>query len=30
MYDISQIGKVLFESYKAPPEIIYYKAPLFN
>lgn len=30
LHDISQIWKVLFESFRAAPEVIYYQAPLFN
>lgn len=30
LYDISQVGKVMFEGFKAAPELVYYQMPLFN
>lgn len=30
LFDIAQVGKILFESFKAQPKIIYYQMPNFN
>ena len=30
MYDISQVGTILYESYKPQPQIIFYNPPIFS
>lgn len=30
LHDMSQVGKVFFESFRSAPEIVYYQMPLFN
>ena len=30
MYDISQVGTILYKSYKPQPQIIFYNPPIFS